>query len=338
VAIAYPPPGFKDVRELLNGRKGDLAAGRLSPADLGAEFATWCASSCRPIGGAADTTAVTAAATSGDADALAARLAGAVDRDYRPLAPPPVDVCPTPARIVLHHAANNRLQIVLIGCGRLTCPHCCHGKRALYLETIARRLADAEIDGLEGLYIAHVPPAEWERVGTHLSRAKADYFRVLLPSGDYLLASTAPPPAGAAEGVTYTTLAEARARLRVAVTAIPLTAGGVFASSRRWRLLNKDERGEPLGWVRVGLGHRDWQNVTDAHGIYARPVGARNNKFPERMQWVIDLGGLPRGLTYTHLVSDLEAGIATVPSTDTEGDAGGVGPAPIDYTTYATTF
>jgi hypothetical protein len=336
VAIAYPPAGVKDVREWLAGRRGDLEAGTTTPADLGAAWLDHCRRTATLKGGAATPPPLPPYATPPPSN-LPPGLALSINYDYRPAPPAVLDCCPNAVQVLLRRRGTSQLLVVSVSCNVLACSYCGHRKRALYLETIAKRLADAAAEGLETVYTAVITPADWPRVGRRLSRAGADYFRVSLADGRFIVVATDPPAAGDASGVSTLTVAEAAAKLRVAVSGLPVD-GGIFASSRGWRLLEHEERGEPAGYQRVSVVSRAWHTVAEAHAIDVRAAGV-SRYIPERQTWAI--GALPPGMSVDHLASDFAAGVATPPGLfdgggeeNPDDTGGGASGGTIDYTRF----
>lgn len=165
--------------------------------------------------------------------------------------------CQHRCTVCLRHIRTRRKRLQRFPCRRLICPACFVGKKDEYKSTVSYRLlqlyvAMGRVDDAK-VFVAHISPAAWHRVGRRIRAALGDFFRIdLHAQGDesgatFLVVSTV--AVGKADWQEIS-LADAQASLWSAVDNLGRNlTKRVFWTSRGWKIHN-DEPVRPKEWSR----------------------------------------------------------------------------------------
>lgn len=336
VEVAYPPTGFKDVREFVTANKGELLAGTFTLAQLGQWFLDDLRAGAvdffpagRPaavndnppaVVNVADVADVTTAAdhgaviASGEFPASCLSLGLDVPTLTGPRSPEPSigtvayqSRCPNRTRVLMRHVSGERAGFFWFDCRRLTCQHCAERKRAQYQATVKAHLAD--LGGETPVAAFWIPAGEWQTSCRALGRADASYFRLDCGGqtpGKLLIVATVAPSSVSPDVVRWLPAADAADKLCQAIDAVELREKG-FTTSRDWKLIDTRKRASAFPqWERVtqvAASPRALAEILDHHRR-AWHVWGQDTDFWSMNCWEFSTAGVD----WDKFVLDVQAG------------------------------
>lgn len=282
VHVAYPPPGYKDIRDYVTANKTAIIEKKKSLREIGYQLIQHITATAQPCGDrrTSEVISVIFGWSPGD---LAA---------FTPLSmqdpPPYVRIeasetyeCPHSRGVIMRHHGNQQTRVIRASCKRLNCEHCGPIKRQQYTATVSERVLawekNAAADGPPPtLTKFYCEESDWHRVSAHIYRERAEYFRLDLGDGNFMVITTASEPASI-EGARQLLAPEAIRDLSNGIKALPTLREKVFTSSRGWKLVD-DTKSPVKGWVREGAFSCSWNevvNIMEYNRIHWEVVGHR---------------------------------------------------------------
>jgi hypothetical protein len=273
VQICYPPAGYKDIREWITAHRERLDRGEKTMADMGDDFREHVMWAAEEIGGvskatgAAPSLVVTPSPIAAPVASLPAPPPITIDEiaatpaSARPSPFAVLHACPRPNQFGMKHELKRLARVMFAPCKKLDCPYCGPRKRAQYKATArvriddwAKRERECSLYDDPTLYLFWCDGKSWAAIYSHLKRGWAEYYRLLLDDGTFLVVSTVKPlerhvPEQAVKAVG---VEEAKARLMSAIERLPSMANKTFTGSKEWkRLVGSEKQSRMAGWTRV---------------------------------------------------------------------------------------
>jgi hypothetical protein len=318
-SIAFPPEGYKDIREYMTAHRVNLKARVLRPAELGVCLLRHCLAFAEVTGRriAPTTPAAPARANLAAAARGPSYLNPSGDPAFWLRVPPrPLNECPQAFGVVMG-APDGRAMIFCAACQRLTCPFCGPLRRQQYRDTVRVHLDRERNAGRAEVFLFHVPAGDpdddrggepWQTVSRGLQRSKAQFFRLRIPGDVYLCVATAAPRSEWVAQVQTVPTRTAAERLTLAIDQLA-PEGKIFRSSRGWPILDDDENGAPQGYKKIGSA----KSLDEATAILAAhrvgyTLGRKASTYKVHTFATFRMADVP---DRAHLLQDLNAGEAT---------------------------
>lgn len=286
IAVALPPNGTKDVREVIASAAAEIRAKRKTLRDVGEEFEAHCEVTAEVFSppDVRDVPAEfveAAAEESGAAPRLgftAADCLPPIVAEIEPEKPAPTR-CQNVRSVLMRNDAERKTRLCMFDCQRLTCGACGPKKRAQWQATVQQRLQDR---GDRPVVTFWASAKQWASVSKALRTAGASYFRLDVEDDRMLVVATAAPATGLASGAAESTPQDASDRLCAAIDYLPSVREKALSFSRDWKLLGNRRSPEWQGWRRISkiASSRTalWE-VLEFHKIDWQPVSYAGSFF-----------------------------------------------------------
>lgn len=312
VWIAYPPAGYKDVREYVTGHKAAILARETTLAAVGLQLAEHIERTKVVIGDrVSDPAAISVTTMDDEVRALAG---AAVDVPLAFAELPAGDglpkFCPKPWGVVLRSDSRHATRFTFVACGHLGCPVCGERRRAQYKATVRKTLTDEADAGTSEFFVLWCAADRWETTHRALRRVGAEYFRLKIGGDRLMIVANREPKTDAASEAIAVTAEEAGARLFSTIDRLPVEAK-VFASSHGWPIVEDEAAVEKSDWKRIGANSQPLRKVVEIIEAYRatwRPV-AHASRFAAGWQAIeVPDDGLPSGATVERLIESVWLG------------------------------